>query len=104
MAWQRRSDNVRIVTPEFLSAREREVLRLLAHGHTNRAVAARLQHLGAHRGVAPGEHEAEAGHCRAEQLDECRFTIPLPRVPLTCAFGSELCSPSSVRSRAASVS
>ena len=28
--------------PELLSAREREVLRLLAHGHTNREVAERL--------------------------------------------------------------
>ena len=44
MARPRRSANVRTVTPgpELLSAREREVLRLLAHGHTNREVAERL--------------------------------------------------------------
>lgn len=44
MARPKQSANVPTVTvePELLSAREREVLKLLAHGHTNREVAERL--------------------------------------------------------------
>ena len=43
-----------------LSDREREVLRLLALGHTNQEIAKTALHLGAHRRDAPGAHHAEA--------------------------------------------
>ena len=43
-----------------LSEREREVLRLLALGHTNQEIAEAALHLRPHRGDAPGAHHAEA--------------------------------------------
>ena len=50
-----------------LSEREREVLRLLALGHTNQEIAAAAVHLRPHGGDAPGAHHAEA-----EPLEPCR--------------------------------
>ena len=43
-----------------LSEREREVLRLLALGHTNQEIAEHALHLGAHGRDAPRAHHAEA--------------------------------------------
>ena len=43
-----------------LSEREREVLRLLALGHTNQEIAKHALHLGAHGRDAPRAHHAEA--------------------------------------------
>ena len=54
-----------------LSEREREVLRLLALGHTNQEIAQQLLHLGAYRRDAPRAHHAEAEAtepCRARAL------------------------------------
>ena len=51
-----------------LSEREREVLRLLALGHTNQEIAKAALHLRPDRGDASGPHHAEASSSRVADL------------------------------------
>ena len=60
-AWSRLKREERAAAQaDPFSEREREVLRLLALGHTNQEIAQAALHFGAHGGIAPSAHHAEA--------------------------------------------
>ena len=68
---RRRRSEIAEAEDDPLSEREREVLRLLALGHTNQEIAKMLYHLRANGRDAPGAHHAEApphDPCRARPL------------------------------------